>query len=1048
MSDNGPKKRRTPEPPLLDFDLAGPAAWGEEPPVDRREAARRIRARSAGSEPARRKPAATGGDQPSDKAKNTKKRPPKIRRSKGLFWRLVTGLFWLGLALTIAGLTVAFIGYNYLAQDLPPTDGLKNYRPPIVTYFYSDDGQVIGEYSHERRFVVPLSEISPKLKEAFLAVEDAQFYNHSGINYKALIRAFLANLEADGISQGGSTITQQVVKTFFLTPERSYIRKLKEIILAFRIEKNLTKDQILHLYLNQIYLGKGAHGVEAAARTYFAKSCADLSIAEAAMLAGLTRSPNENPLTRPEEARRKQLSGIGRMVTVGYITEAEAKAARAEKLVLQKEWPNPNTSVTPYFTEHVRRMMEGIFGADSLYNEGWKVYTTVNIEAQHAADRAVAQGLWEYARRRGYSGHIDHLDTDEKIKNFLAEEAKNLPPEGLKSHQLYKAAVIEVDAKNAALTVQVGPHIGRVVKKNLSWALKNKATVEKSFKKGDLVWVRLAVAEKAKEDNSTNSFEFLDMILERNTDVQSALLSMDLANGDIKAMVGGRDFSESQFNRAVQSQRQPGSSFKPILYASALDNGFTPGSIMLDAPLVIDDRGSGRRWKPVNSDMQFKGPMTIYTALVGSRNLISIKLLDRIGYEALEKTAADLGITEKLPRTLTIALGAHGLHIPELVTAYSAFANMGERVEPRYITRIEDRDGNIVLTFEPKRVQALDPGTACAINWMLQGVVNQGTGTAAKPLGRPVAGKTGTTNDYSDAWFIGFTPELVTAVWVGTDQQKPRAVGEVGGRVAGPIFLYYMREALKDREIVKFEVPPEAEMVQDGGLGVCYKAGTLGTGLSETITESSPEETFLRGDFESATTHGANGESFGWEGDLSSGQEGYNYTAPADDRPPAGFEEPFPMSEYADDEIAEEPLTVPQTPPAAIFQPQQPAEESAPSAATSTRPPVPGRLLTVEDTIAPPPAQAAPVVSAPAVAPAPSGNGRLPLYGGENNQSLPRYSGEGLSGNRDPGGQVRSYDGRTYSEQYYQNEAAPSEIYDPAVFDENDYLRGNSGGNR
>jgi penicillin-binding protein 1A len=313
-------------------------------------------------------------------------------------------------------------------------------------------------------------------------------------------------------------------------------------------------------------------------------------------------------------------------------------------------------------------------------------------------------------------------------------------------------------------------------------------------------------------------------------------------------MVGGRDFAESQFNRATQSQRQPGSSFKPVVYTAAMDNGFTPGSIMIDGPVVIDDPGTGRRWKPLNSDQKFLGPMTLYSALVASRNLVSIKVLERIGFEALDKTAADLGIKAKLPHSPPVALGAYGLTMPEMITAFSAFPNLGRRVEPRYITRIEDRFGRVVDTFEPVFHQAISPGTACVLTSMLRGVVAQGTGTSVKPLNRPVGGKTGTTNDHSDAWFVGFTPEYVTAVWMGTDQLKPRAVGEVGGRAAGPIFLYYMSAVLQDAPIVDFTVPPDAEMTTGGAFGICYKAGTVGTGISETAAASLPEEDFLRRD--------------------------------------------------------------------------------------------------------------------------------------------------------------------------------------------------------
>ncbi|MDR0881912.1 MAG: PBP1A family penicillin-binding protein [Candidatus Adiutrix sp.] len=820
------KKRRRPANPLPDFDLEGPAAWGESPPEMKRAPAR-IRAR-AGAEKRAGRPAP---------------RPPKTRRPLGFWFRFLIWVFWTGLSFSVAGGVAVFFAYHYLALDLPSTDGLKNYAPPTVTYFYSDDGRVVGEYYHERRFVVPLSDIPPLVQGAFLAVEDADFYAHHGINPKALLRAAIANFKSDGIAQGGSTITQQVVKSFLLSPERSYLRKAKEMILAVRIEHNLTKEEILHLYLNQIYLGRGAYGVESAARTYFGKSAGQLTLAEAAQLAGIVREPGNNPVSQPQKAHWRKVDALDRMLKVGLITPQQKAEAEAEKPQVRPSWPNPNIQVAPYFAEHVRRLLEERYGSESLYNDGWRVFTTVNIEAQEAADQAVARGLWEYGRRRGYRGAARQLADAGEIKEFLAGEAKKLPEEGLEPDHLYRAVIQAVDIQSSALSIQIGPYPGRISSKNLAWALKKGETVNR-FKVGEVIWARLTGPAGAQP---------LEFSLEQRMDTQSALLSMDVRNGDVKALVGGRDFSESQFNRAVQSQRQPGSCFKPILYAAAMDNGFTPGSVLNDAPFVVDDPGSGKRWKPVNSDLKFKGPMSLYTALVGSRNLISIKILDRIGFDALDETARNLGITEKLPASLTLALGAHGLHLPELVTAYSAFANMGPRAEPRYITRIEDRNGQVVATFEPRIIPALDPGTACAVTFMLRGVVEQGTGTMVKPLGRPVAGKTGTTNDFSDAWFIGFTPELVTAVWVGTDQQRPRAVGEVGGRVAGPIFLYYMQEALKDRPVTDFVVPPEAVLTPGGACGICYKAGTVGTGISEAFSPANPEDEFLRDDFEGAS---------------------------------------------------------------------------------------------------------------------------------------------------------------------------------------------------
>ncbi|GHV57251.1 penicillin-binding protein 1A [Deltaproteobacteria bacterium] len=829
--------------PALDLDLEGPAVWDS---VGRPRPGRRRR----GEVRAPKRP-----------------RSPKQR---GFMARVFIALFWLGLGAGVAGLTAVFGLYVYFAQDLPLTTGLRTYDPPTVTYFYADDGQVVGEYYHERRFVRPLNQIPPLVRNAFIAVEDTAFYHHKGVNPKGILRAALVTLEEGRATQGGSTITMQVARAFLLTPEKKLARKIKEIILAFRIEGNFSKEHILYLYLNHIYLGRGAYGVEAAARTYFDKSAADLTIAEAAMLAGITQAPGRNPVSNPRQARERQEHGLNRMRLAGFITEAEKQTALAEVLNIRGDWPNPNLTAAPYFAEHIRRLMEEKVGPESLYNDGWKVYTTVNLEAQRAADRAVAQGLWEYARRRGFKEPEGRLETEAALAAFTADGEKELPETGLNPARLYQAVVLEVDGANGALAVQVGPYIGRVSKKNLAWALKSGQSAGQRFRRGDLVRVRLdgeappprpaPVAELAALTAEAAPVEPLEMILERSTDLQAALLSMAADSGEVKAMVGGRDFRESQFNRAIQSQRQPGSSFKPILYTAAMENGYTPGSILIDAPLVVEDVGSRRRWKPVNSDAKFKGPMTLYAALAASRNLISVKLLDRLGFEPLFQTARAMGITETLPASLTMALGAHGLHLPEMLTAYSTFPNMGVRVVPRYITRIEDRHGNVVETFEPERVPAVEPGAACAVTWMLRGVVEHGTGGVVKALGRPVGGKTGTTNDFSDAWFVGFTPEMVTAVWLGTDQQRPHAVGEVGGRAAGPIFLYYMREVLKDRPVLDFTVPPEAEIQPNEGFGVCYKAGTIGQGLSETsVGGGTAADLFLRGDFEG----GAEGPSAG-----------------------------------------------------------------------------------------------------------------------------------------------------------------------------------------
>jgi penicillin-binding protein 1A len=753
--------------------------------------------------------------------------------------------------------------YAYFSQDLPSVETLKTYRPIASSIFYSRDGRVIGEFYRERRYPIPLSEIPEHVRAAFLAVEDRAFYRHQGVNLKAVVRAVINNLKGEDL-QGGSTVTQQLVRGILLNNQRSLSRKIREAILAFRVEATLSKDRILELYLNQIYLGQGAYGVEAAAREYFDKRASQLSVAEAAMLAGITQSPEgKNPLRRPDEARSRQLHAIGAMIETGALTREQADAARAEILSIQDRRPNPNTTEAPYFTEHVRRLLAERYGEEALYTAGLRVWTTLSMEDQRAADQAVQRGLWEYARRRGFRGPAGHFATDREMADAFARQAEALSQEGLRPGRLYEAIVTEVRADS--LAVRTGDFHGTVEKRNLQWILA-KGALSKQLSRGDAVWVRLddggaegvfalgRDAELARIAAGEGDLgESRGFVLEQKTDVQAAFLSMDLSDGGVRAMVGGRDFAESQYNRATQSRRQPGSSFKPIVYAAAMDAGFTPGSVMVDGPVVVDDIGSRRRWKPMNSDRKFLGPMTLYAALTGSRNLVSVKVLERIGFDRLDATASALGITETLPRSLAVALGAHGIPMPEMVGAFSAFPNNGVRAVPRYLDRVEDLDGNTVERFEPELVAAIPPPTACILTWMLRGAVAQGTGSAVKPLGRPVGGKTGTTNDASDAWFVGFTPEQAAAVWFGTDELKPRGVGEVGGRAAAPVFLYYMQKALEGLPVKDFTVPPGAVVEPGGAFGVCYREGTFGTGISETAAERVPEEDFLRGDMSDET---------------------------------------------------------------------------------------------------------------------------------------------------------------------------------------------------
>jgi penicillin-binding protein 1A len=776
-------------------------------------------------------------------------------------------LFWLAAGGVVVGGAAAWAMFGYFSQDLPSIDALKNYSPKIVTFFYSDDGRVIGEYSTERRIVVPLAKIPDHVRKAFIAAEDSNFYHHQGVDPQSIIRAFLANLEAGTTVQGGSTITQQVTRSFLLSPEKTYTRKIREAILAYRIDKYLSKDEILYLYLNHIYLGHGAYGVESAAQVYFDKHVDQLSIAEAAQLAGMPQAPSRwSPFNNPEAAERRRLYAVSRMLENGFITREQAEKADREKPTF-RDRSNVNLYAAPYFAEHIRRLMVDQYGEDQVHNDGFQVYTTVNIEYDQRAHEAVARGVREFTRRRPYEGPHKQL-APEEVGAFLQRQTAEFAENPIGPGSEFEAVVTELNAKDGQIAFKAGAISGVIRKAQSQWAVKNQA-LNKLFKPGSVILVRAEEVkiqpkkEEPKKDGDKKKPEAkpapepkpeevrteIQYQLEAKPEVQSALMSLDLRDGAVKAMVGGRDFKESQFNRAIQSRRQPGSAFKPIIYTAAMDNGFTPGSVLIDSPIVHDDFAHGRRWKPTNYDHKFYGPTDLYTGLTQSRNVLAIKLLSKVGYPAVFDTAKKLGLTGDMPMNLSLALGSHGVSLSELVSAFSTYPNLGERVDPWFITRVVDRNGNVIQEGHPNRQRVISSGTACTILYMLKGVVEHGTGTRVKALGRPCGGKTGTTNDLSDAWFVGFTAEYVTGVWIGLDEMKRMGWGESGGQAAAPIFLYYMQDVLKGRPIQDFVPPPDAQIVTNGSSSICYKAGTVGTGISELGGGGSGDE-FLKSDLE------------------------------------------------------------------------------------------------------------------------------------------------------------------------------------------------------
>ncbi len=745
-------------------------------------------------------------------------------------------LMFLGAAAT-AGL------FFYLSKDLPKIGSLRDYAPPIITAVYSDDNQKIAEFYKERRIIVPLDRIPEQLKQAFIAAEDARFYKHQGIDIFSIIRAFFKNLEAGTIVQGGSTITQQVTKSFLLTPERSYERKIKEAVLAYKIDKAFTKEEILYLYLNQIYLGHGAYGVEAAAENYFGKSVESLNLAECAMLAGLPQAPSRySPFHYPERAQQRQIYVLNRMVAEGYINDAQASEAINTPLDI-KPRRNYYLEQVPVYTEHIRRYVEKKYGENALYTEGLKIYAAVNVDMQKTASEHVQRGLKELDKRQGYRGPLEKLGADQ-IETFSGDLQQKLESEPLQPGCEFKGVVIDVDDKADTVTVRMGNQRGVIALKDMQWARKPNPQVAwyqvKVRNPSEVLGIGDVIEVTVKEKDTES--DIWHLALDQTPEVQAALMCIEAGTGLVKVMVGGRDFMESQFNRAIQSRRQPGSAFKPIIYAAALDKGYTPATVIIDSPIVFMDEEHDFTWKPKNYGKKFYGPTLLREALAKSRNVITIKIMHNVGIDYVIDYARKLGIHSNLSRDLSLALGSSGVSLFEIVQAYSAFTNQGYLVEPAFITKIEDRDGNILEEMNPVRTQVIDKSTAYIMTSLLEGVVKFGTGQRVRALKRPVAGKTGTTNNLFDAWFVGYTPRFITGVWVGFDQERSLGAGETGSRAASPIWLGFMQKILENEPVRVFQVPDGvvfAKIDADTGLlpipeskettFECFKEGTVPT---------------------------------------------------------------------------------------------------------------------------------------------------------------------------------------------------------------------------
>jgi penicillin-binding protein 1A len=689
------------------------------------------------------------------------------------------------------------------SSNLPYIGSLRQYLPPVITEAYSEEGEAIGRFWEEKRIVVPLDTMPKYLIQAFIAAEDARFYEHEGVDILSILRALINNVLAGRVEQGGSTITQQVAKSLLLKDtEKTYRRKVREATLSLQIEKEFSKERILYLYLNQIYLGQGAYGVEAAARTYFDKTASELNLAESAMLAGLTQAPSRYSLfLHFNRAKARQKYVLERMREEKFITPFDEKDAFASPIHVNRT-AESSFDKAPYFTEHVRRVIESKYGREALYREGLKIYTTLNLAMQRAAQSAVEKGLLELDKREGYRGPLRSTIQEDAVTTQKSGSPE-LKDGTLREGATVQALIEKVDDQKKETWVRIGSKPGVLPFSEMKWAKRVGMTTLRSpkevLKEGDLILVSL-------KEKGPPPFEWT-CSLEQVPEVQGALFAMEAQTGKVRALVGGRDFGTSQFNRAIQAKRQPGSAFKPIIYAAALDWGMTPSTIILDAPYLSSVNPEDEIWRPKNFREKFFGPTLFRTALVQSRNVITVKILKQIGVPYVLSYAKRMGIESEMSPDLSLALGSSGLSLTELTRCYAAFANGGSLVEPIFIQRVVDRHGSVLEENGPAKKQVISSETAYVMTDLLKAVISEGTGWRSRVLKKPAAGKTGTTNDLRDAWFVGYTPYLVAGVWVGYDDRKPMNQGETGSRAANPIWLYFMTEAVKNRPSEDFPVP-------------------------------------------------------------------------------------------------------------------------------------------------------------------------------------------------------------------------------------------------
>ncbi len=744
-------------------------------------------------------------------------------------------LFGIGAALALLIAAGVWMYLQHLDEDIPDYTALKNYEPPVMTRVHAADGSLMAEYATERRMFLPIQAMPDRVKQAFIAAEDKNFYSHIGVDPEGIARAavrFVQNYGSGRRPEGASTITQQVAKNFLLTNDLSIVRKIKEAILSLRIEQAYTKDEILELYLNENFFGLGAYGIAAAALIYYDKSVHELELDEVAYMAALLKAPNNyHPFRHTDRAIARRNYVLDRMVADGYVTFEEGEEAKKKPIDVKPRKSGSRLFAAEYFTEEVRREVAEIFGTTRLYEGGLSVRSTLDPELQTMARKSLMDGLIDFDRKRGsWNGPIDRiaLGADWGVDLGKIEGLSDIPEWTL-------AVVLESGGEQATVGVQPDKLVSGKLSKDrksgplfletMKWARVNgraPGSVSDVLAPGDVVYVQ-------ESQVAPGTYE-----LRQIPKVSGALVAMDPYTGRVLALVGGFSFAQSEFNRATQAYRQPGSSFKPFLYAAALDNGYTPSSVIMDAPLEISQGPGLGTWRPQNYGGKFYGPSTLRTGIELSRNVMTVRLAQDMGMPLVAEYSKRFGIYDNMLPVLSMSLGAGETTVLRMTTAYATIANGGRKVRPTLIDRIQDRYGRTIYKHDSRicdgctqnawegqqepiliddREQVLDPMTAYQITSMMEGVVQRGTATSVRAVERPVAGKTGTTNDEKDAWFMGFTPDLAVGVFVGFDNPKPMGRGATGGQVAAPIFTDFVKKALADKPPVEFRVPRGLQLI-------------------------------------------------------------------------------------------------------------------------------------------------------------------------------------------------------------------------------------------